>query len=353
MRSGSVIGVRSVARSVRHRLVVASGSTTTRTRPVSTWSPSRHVDLGHGARRWRRARRAPSSWPRAPPGAARPRPCRRRPPPPGPRRRASGPAPSPRRPGSPGTGKRSCSTRAERAVGPVDEGGRARPGRPGSGGSRRPTVRTTERRRDGSPPSTSTAASPSTSTSSTGVPAGPVEPVADVDRSRSPAVEGDLLRAATGCCGSPRGWSAAPAARPGAAAWPARAAATAWRRRRRRRPAGRPARSRPWRSRKPVSVSPATKPGWRRVRTSRSRLVVTPWMRARASVAGQGGGGLVPGGGVGDDLGQHGVVVGADHRCRDSTPLSTRDAGSPGGRPTSKRWRVPVEGSHRRAGSSA
>ncbi len=38
-------------------------------------------------------------------------------------------------------------------------------------------------------------------------------------------------------------------------------------------------------SRKPVSVTPARNSGLRRMPTSRSRLVVTPWMRAPAKVA--------------------------------------------------------------------
>ena len=78
---------------------------TTRTRPVSTWSPSAtstSVTVPAG----RRGRRAPSSWPRARPGAGRPRPGRPAPRPPGPRCPASGPARRPRPPGRrpPGSG---------------------------------------------------------------------------------------------------------------------------------------------------------------------------------------------------------------------------------------------------------
>ena len=69
----------------------------------------------------------------------------------------------------------------------------------------------------------------------------------------------------------------------GGAAWPASAAATAWRPTASSSASGAASWPSPWRSRKPVSVLPARNAGWRRVRTSRSRLVVTPWMRAPAS----------------------------------------------------------------------
>ena len=53
-------------------------------------------------------------------------------------------------------------------------------------------------------------------------------------------------------------------------------------------------------------------PGRRRIATSRSRLVVTPWIRARRRARGELAGRLVAGRRLGDHLGQHRVVVGAD-----------------------------------------
>ncbi len=108
-------------------------------------------------------------------------------------------------------------------------------------------------------------------------------------------------------------WTRAPRRRP---AWAARAAATVWRTTAASSARGADSRSSPCRSRKPVSVCPATKAGWRTVRTSRSRLVVTPWMRARARAPARAAAASDRVGPVGDDLGQHGVVVRADHRSR-------------------------------------
>ena len=111
-------------------------------RPVSTCSPRPRAPRSPCRRRWR-APRAPSSWPRAPPGAGRPAtasPGRHRHP--HHRRRAAGPGPTGGQlVGRPaGTGPSSTRAEGRRARRRRPS---ARPARPGSAGSPRPTVRTT------------------------------------------------------------------------------------------------------------------------------------------------------------------------------------------------------------------
>ena len=107
-----------------------------------------------------------------------------------------------------------------------------------------------------------------------------------------------------------------------------------------------------WRSRKPVSVSPAAKAGWRSTRTRKSRLWTRPGTLAAASALGQDRRRLGAARRPGDDLGEHRVVVRARPRCRPrprSRPGPPRP-GCPG--PASRR--EPLRGSRsRRAGRSA
>ena len=89
--------------------------------------------------------------------------------------------------------------------------------------------------------------------------------------------------------------------------------------------------------------------GCRSTRTSRSRLVTTPWICGAGQRAGQQPGRLAPGRRPGDHLGQHRVVVHADDRAvRDAGVEPDPGAGQrpnvPATSGTSNRCSVPVDG---------
>ena len=183
--------------------------------------------------------------------------------------------------------------------------------------------------------------------------AGPVQPVADLDlvavRSGEPA---DLRDAGT--LRQPEGSPAST----GAVARRCGGAGQRGGQARRAGP-GRPgssgAKTSGCRSRKPVSISPAANSGLRSTRTSRSRLVATPCSSARASAPASSPGRLGAGRRPGDQLGQHRVVVHADHRAVHARRSPAAGPAAVSGRTrrpppaTSNRCRVPVDGQPARA----
>ena len=101
-------------------------------------------------------------------------------------------------------------------------------------------------------------------------------------------------------------------------------------------------------------MSPARNSSWRKMRTSRSRLVVTPCSWARSRAAAKRLGRFATGRGMGDDLGQHGVVerahLGAVLHAAVDAYLHRPVAAVAG---TSKRCSGPADGCQARVASSA